>query len=58
MVTKGEYEKRKYNYQETFERPDFSGTCDAAIFTPRGQQMMRNGRRSTHTGIGKEVLPK
>ena len=37
-VPEGKYEQRKYNYQEAFERPDFSGTCDVAIFTPRGHQ--------------------
>ena len=37
-VPEGQADPRKYNYQEAFERPDFSGTCDVAIFTPRGHQ--------------------
>ena len=50
-VPEGEADQRKYNYQEAFERPDFSGTCDVAIFTPRGHPMMRNGRLVTRTKI-------
>ena len=50
-VNEGESEQIKYSYQEEFERPDFSGTCDVAIFTPRGHPMMRNGRLVTRTGI-------